>query len=165
MKKGMLLRISLFICIALCLSVSISNAAPNRTDRAFMFYADLNSAPGDLTGAHGSPADHIDMWLSFMNYGNRKVTNIKFKFYDGQGNNITIGGNYYAYPDEIPAHGSLFLSVNQLVQNYSNSKLCSMEIIWDTAGDIKSQVTLIGTIKDVNGNFLQQMIFPLYSPN
>ncbi len=118
MKKSISLSVSLFIFIVLCLSVSTTNAAPNRTDQAYVSFGNYNPTSGELEIIPGSPADHADDILIITNPNNQKLTNIRFIFYDAQGNNITLGGNYYLYPNEIPAHGETVISLNQLVLNF-----------------------------------------------
>lgn len=162
MKKATFLSVSLFICMFICISVSTSNAA---TDRAFITYGNLNPVSGEIAGVFGEGADHIDMYLNFTNHSNQVISNIRFRFFDGNGNNVTYNGGYYEYPNSIPAHGANLINFNQIVSNYSTNKICSAEISWETNARIRPQILFQAFVKDENGNFKQDIMMTLASPN
>jgi hypothetical protein len=162
MKKSLSLRMVLFVFISFFLSISISNAAG--TGRAFTFWGNFNPTPFDVQAVFGAPAYNIDIALDFMNHGNRNLTNIRFYFYDANGNNVCADGAYYQYPNEIAAHGVALIDVRDLVQNHSTTKFCSIEITWDDRGDVKPQILIQGSLKDVGGNFLSTQMLFIYNP-
>jgi hypothetical protein len=164
MKKSISLCVALFMCVFILLSASTSQAADFR-NRAFSVYGNMNPTSGELTGVYGVNADHMDIQLLMMNHGASVLTNIRFKFYDGNGNNVTVGGGYYQYPNTIAAHGAIVVNVNQLIANYSTTKFCSMEISWDYTEDVKPEISLQAMVKDINNNFLQNIFIPITNPN
>jgi hypothetical protein len=165
MKKGLLsLFVGLFTCIALCLSVATSNAAPNQSNKAYIFYGG-HIGSNVVQSLYGSKVDHIDGHLMITNHGNKKITNLRFKFYDQQGNNVTVDGDYYLYPNQIPAHGATFIVLNQLVQDHSNNGICSIEIIWDSNLDIAPQIITQFIFRDADNTFLFDFMLPAYYGN
>jgi len=160
MKKSQLLYVSLFICAILCLPLSTSYAAPNQS--ISVAWADYT--PGNVIG-YGQPADHEYFAMFIMNTANQRMNNIRFTFYDLQGNNVTKGGTYYQYPSEIPALGSVPINLTQLVQNQSNNNACSIKITWDGGGNVKPFVYLRIIIQDINDSFLQMLVIPVSNPN
>lgn len=165
MKKSISLCFALFVCMFILILASTSQAGVDFRNRAFILYGNLNPTSGEMTGSYGVNADHMDIVLNFSNHGASTLTNIRFKFYDVNGNNVTVGGGYYQYPNTIPAHGGTFIVLNQLIQNYATTKYCSVEISWDYTEDVKPHIIMNGIVKDINNNFLQNVVIPVTNPN
>lgn len=159
MKKSQLLYVSLFICVVLCLPLSTSTAATNKS--VSIAWANYDGTViGDVQGT-----DHEYFALFITNTENQKMNNITFTFYDPQGNNVTKGGAYYQYPNEIPAHGSVAIDLTQLVQNQSNNTGCSIIISWNGGGNVHPFMYIRMIIQDINNNFLQMLVLPFSNPN
>lgn len=78
----------------------------------------------------------IQNMFLITNHGDRSLK-LGYTFYDNSGQVVGT----YDDSSEIPAHGAKVVMINDLMR-YSTNQFCSIDINWQSRGDVKPQVVL-----------------------